>query len=212
MSEVETCPVCGRPFSRKNLSGHIRKVHPKRASTLLQRKAEPKLSIGRRSRWSKRVIIYALIGVSIVLVSVAAVEFVSTNTLRMHIHPQVSISILGASQIVPANIGIDQNLWKDHSLDHYGVNGGSPILTRDSSGIIHVESNTVRNFTLHEFLAIWGESIDENQVVGAPVQPGESACILVDGIAMQPTVDVGFTDKENITLAIVNASQCSATS
>jgi hypothetical protein len=130
----------------------------------------------------------------------------------MHIHPQLSISILGASEIVPPNIGIDQSLWKNHSLDHYGVNGRSPLLTRDTSGIIHVESNTVRNFTLHEFLAIWGESIDGSQVVGNLVHPGESACILVDGIAMQPTVDVGFTDKENITLAIVNAPQCSATS
>jgi len=155
---------------------------------------------------------YALIGVSIVLVSIAAAEFVSTNTLRMHIHPQLSISILGASQIVPANIGIDQNLWRNHSLDHYGVNGGSPILTKDSSGIIHVESNTVRNFTLHEFLAIWGQSVDQNQVVGNPVQPGESACILVNGVAIQPTIDVGFADKENITLAITNAPQCSATS
>jgi hypothetical protein len=130
----------------------------------------------------------------------------------MHIHPQLSISILGASQIVPANIGIDQNLWKNHSLDHYGVNGRSPLLTRDTSGIIHVESNTVRNFTLHEFLAIWGVSIDGNQVVGNPVQPSESACILVNGIPIQPTIDIGFADKENITLAIINASQCSATS
>jgi hypothetical protein len=130
----------------------------------------------------------------------------------MHIHPQLSISILGASQIVPANIGIDQNLWKNHSLDRYGVNGRSPLLTRDTSGIIHVESNTVRNFTLHEFLAIWGVSIDGNQIVGNPVQPSESACILVNGIPIQPTIDVGFADKENITLAIIYASQCSATS
>ena len=130
----------------------------------------------------------------------------------MHVHPQLSISILGAPQILPANIGIDRNLWKDHSLDHYGVNGGSPILTRDTSGIVHVESNTVKNFTLHEFLAIWGRSIDDNQVVGNAVQPGESACILVNGMAIQPTVDVGFSDKEDITLAIINAPQCSATS
>ncbi len=212
MSEVDTCPVCGRTVNRKNLSGHIRKVHPKRAQTHLQPKQEPKRSIGTRSRRSKRFIVYALIAMTIVLVTVAAAEFVSTNTLRMHIHPQLSISILGASQIVPANIGLDQNFWKDHSLDHYGVNGHSPLLTRDTSGIIHVESNTIRNFTLQEFLAIWGKSIDQYQVVGNPVSPGESACILVDGIAMQPTVDVGFTDKENITLAIVNSPQCSATS
>src|SRR5437879_7745931 len=86
------------------------------------------------------------------------------------------------SETLPANIGIDHDLWRDRSLERYGVNGVSPLLTRDSSGTIHVESNTVRDFTLHEFLAVWGESIDYSQVVGNPTQPGESACIFVDEI------------------------------
>src|SRR5207244_8534987 len=85
-SDLETCPVCGRPVSRKNLSSHIRKVHPKRASTLLQPKAETKLSIGRRSRWSKRVIMYALIGVLIVLVSAAARSEEHTSELQSPDH------------------------------------------------------------------------------------------------------------------------------
>src|SRR2546429_4875374 len=145
-------------------------------------------------------------------------SFGSSSRIRKHEHsthahpsPTLYIDTRSVSDR-PCYIGIDQNLWKNHSLDHYGVNGGSPVITRDTSGIIHVESNTVRNFTLQEFLAIWGMSIDQNQVVGNPVSPGQSACILVNGIATQPTTDVGFADKENITLAITNAPQCSATS
>jgi len=131
----------------------------------------------------------------------------------MHIHPQLSISIRGSTGTLPANIGIDRDLWRDHSLERYGVNGASPLLTRDSSGTIHVESNTVRDFTLHEFLAVWGESIDYSQVVGNPTQPGESACIFVDGQSMSLSNDVVFANLQKIVLEIPpNYQPCSAVS
>src|SRR5207249_10930899 len=104
---------------------------------------------------------------------IAAAEVVSVNTIRMHVHPQLSILIRGASETLPANIGIDSDLWRDHSLARYGVHGLSPLLTRDSSGTIHVESNTVRGFTLHEFLSVWGARIHYGQVVSKPVHRGE---------------------------------------
>ncbi len=131
----------------------------------------------------------------------------------MHIHPQLSISIRGSTGTLPANIGTDHDLWRDHSLERYGVNGASPLLTRDSSGTIHVESNTVRDFTLHEFLAVWGESIDYSQVVGNPTQPGESACIFVDGQSMSLSNDVVFANLQKIVLEIPpNYQPCSAVS
>jgi len=131
----------------------------------------------------------------------------------MHIHPGISILIRGASETLPANIGIDRELWRDHSLDRYGVNGLSPLLTRDSSGTIHVESNTVRDFTLHEFLALWGKSMDYSQVVGSPVQPGESACIFVDGQSTPLSNDVVLVDQQKIILEIPpNSQPCSAIS
>ncbi len=131
----------------------------------------------------------------------------------MHIHPQLSILIRGASETLPANIGINQNLWTDRSLDQYGVNGFSPLLTRDSSGTIHVESNTVRDFTLHEFLGIWGESMDSGQIVSNPIQPGESVCLFVNGQSMSPSSDVTFDNQQKILLEIPpNFQPCSAIS
>ena len=131
----------------------------------------------------------------------------------MHIHPQLSILIRGASETLPANIGIDHNLWQDHSLDRYGVNGLSPLLTKDNQGTIHVESNTVRDFTLREFLAVWGEPMDYVHVVGNPIQPGESACIFVDGQSIPPSGDVVFVDQQKIILEIPpNSQPCSAIS
>lgn len=211
MSEIDNCPVCGEPVKRKHLLRHYRKVHPRRASALLQPNLETRLSSKPRIRRFRKTVFYALIAVSIVSISVAAAEVVSTNTVRMHVHPQLAILIRGASELVPANIGINQDLWKDHSLAKYGVSGRSPLLTKDNSGVIHVESNTVRDFTLREFLAVWGESIDDSQVVGNSVQPGESSCILSDGQVMPPTADIVFADQQRIVLEIVSGT-CSAIS
>ena len=211
MSEVDPCPVCGEPVKRQNLIRHYRKVHPKRASTLLRPQPEIKPGKSPRILRPRKVLFIVLIGISIVLVSAVAAEVISANTTRMHIHPQLSILIRGASVTLPAKIGIDRALWRDHSLDRYGVNGQSPLLTRDSSGTIHVESNTIRDFTLYEFLGVWGESIDYSQVVGNPVQPGESACIVSNGQAMAPS-DVVFSDQQKIVLEIISSPSCNATS
>jgi hypothetical protein len=211
LSEVDICPICGEPVKRKNLIRHYGKVHPKRASTLLRAKPESKAWKSPRIRRPRRILFFVLIGISIILVSAAAAQVISVNTIRMHIHPQLSILIRGATETLPANIGIDRDLWRDHSFDRYGVNGLSPLLTRDSSGTIHVESNAVRDFTLHEFLSVWGESIDYSQVVGNPVQPGESACILANGQTMPPT-DVVFMDQQKIVLEIISSPSCNPTS
>ena len=74
----------------------------------------------------------------------------------MHIHPQITVSINGQPTIIPENVGIDNTLWKDHSLDKYGMQGMSPLHTHDNSGTLHVESTANRNYTLGEFVNVWG--------------------------------------------------------
>lgn len=210
-SEPEICSICGAPVKRQNLPRHYQKTHPKRAASLLTQKASSESSKLPRIRRPRRVLFFGLLVIAVILVSVAAAQVVSSNAIRVHIHPQLSVIILGASFPVPANIGIDQSLWRDHSLDKYGVTGRSPVSSHDTSGTIHVESNTVRNFTLFQFLSVWGKSIDSSQVLGNPVQPNQSACILVDGQAKSSLGDVTFADGQKIILEIIPAS-CSATS
>lgn len=149
--------------------------------------------------------------VSVVIVAVAATQFIGANTVRMSIKPQLSVLIEGVPFTIPAKIGVDQTLWRNHSLDRYGVGGRSPLQTQDTSGTIYVESNTVRNFTLHDFLGVWGESVDPIQVVGNPVQPGESACTLINGQTTTITDNVVLADQQKITLEIISGS-CTATS
>lgn len=101
--------------------------------------------------------------------------------LLMHDHVSLNVTIDGTPIIVPTHIGMNQTgifadplLYADHTLDKYGMGGMSPLHTHDSSGIIHVESNKIRYYTLGEFLDIWkGLNTDGKNVIatvdGSPV-------------------------------------------
>jgi hypothetical protein len=95
--------------------------------------------------------------------------------MLMHDHVSLNVTIDGKPVIVPTSIGMIQTgifgdplLYADHTLDKYGMEGMSPLHTHDSSGLIHVESNTVRNYTLGEFLDIWkGINIEDKNVIAS---------------------------------------------
>ena len=89
------------------------------------------------------------------------------NEIIMHTHSGLNVTVNGKSLAVPNGVGINSTLWNDHSLDKYGTErkaitfgvispAMSPLHTHDSSGIIHIESNEYRNYTLGDFLNIWG--------------------------------------------------------
>jgi hypothetical protein len=61
----------------------------------------------------------------------------------VHIHQHLDLYVDGAKVPVPAGIGIDPAV------------GFAPLHTHDASGVIHVESPTVRGYTLGEFFAVW---------------------------------------------------------
>lgn len=64
---------------------------------------------------------------------------------RLHIHQHLDLFVRGRRVVVPAGIGIDP--------DGRFI---SPLHTHDTTGVIHVESPTVRTFTLGEFFGVWG--------------------------------------------------------
>jgi len=113
----------------------------------------------------------SVLGFSSVIENSAA----ATNML-MHNHVGLNVTIGGKPIIVPSNIGIlqtgifaDPLLYANHDLDKYGMEGMSPLHTHDSSGLIHVESSAVRNYTLAELLDIWRGLNIEGKTVMASV-------------------------------------------
>ena len=62
---------------------------------------------------------------------------------NLHTHEHLDVFVNGRRVLVPAGIGIGEGLI-------------APLHTHDSSGVIHVESRTVRSYSLAEFFAVWG--------------------------------------------------------
>ena len=133
-------------------------------------------------------------------------SFIDTNKkIVIHVHPKLNVTFDGKSLIVPAGIGINTTLWNDHSLDQYGMQpmkmtmkdtsmimqGMSPLHTHDSSGIIHVESNEFRNYTLGQFLQIWGLDLH-----------GKEVKLSINGNNVKDYKNHILTDKEQMILNI----------
>ena len=135
-------------------------------------------------------------GFSVILESSAA-----TTNMDMHTHVNLNVTIGGKPMIVPSHIGVtqsgifaDESLFADHSLDKYGMEGMSPLHTHDYSGLIHVESNTVRNYTLGQFLDIWkGLNTDDKNVKAS-----------VDGKPVSDFRNIPLNDKAKIVLDIAS--------
>lgn len=180
------------------MKGHIGKLHPIRANSLTQTITILKTGSVFKSHRKRNLLVLILVALAVIGASAAASQFAAANTMKMHQHPILSATINGSPVTVPAQIGIATNLWVDHSLDQYGMSGMSPLHTHDTSGTIHEESNTVRDFTLQDFLGVWGQSVSASQVLGHPVDPGHRAYLVVDGVQMSPTDRVVLRDGQRI--------------
>jgi hypothetical protein len=192
--ESEKCPVCGTSIKKENLKGHLERVHPKRAGSMAERQPVVKSFSVFRSHRKRNFAILGLLALVVIGVSVAAASY----DRGVHWHPHLSVTLNGSPYTVPADIGIVASLWKDHSLDQYG-SGAAALHTHDTSGTIHVEVNTShRDFTLHEFLAIWGQPSDGSTIDGHPV-----TSLTVDVVQQaSPTSDVVLKDGQKIVMTL----------
>jgi len=171
-------------------------VHPKRVGSVADGQQIMKSVSVFRSHKKRNFAILGLLALVVIGVSVAAASY----DRGVHWHPNLSVTLNGSPYTVPANIGIDPTLWKDHSLDQYASGGGAAALhTHDTSGTIHVEVNTShRDFTLHEFLAIWGQPSDGSAIDGHLV-----TSITVDGVQQaSPTGDVVLKGGQKIVMTL----------
>ena len=74
----------------------------------------------------------------------------------LHIHAHLDIYVNGKKETVPGGIGI------------YNTAGGflTELHTHDATGVIHIESPTKRQFSLGEFLGVWGVRFTDKCVGG----------------------------------------------
>jgi hypothetical protein len=108
----------------------------------------------------------------------------------LHIHAHLEVFVAGKRVVVPAGIGIDP---EGRFI--------SPIHTHDASGVIHVESPTVRAFTLDEFFGVWGVRFGGGCLGGYCTADGRALRVYSDG---RPVADPGrlpLAEHEEIVVA-----------
>jgi hypothetical protein len=142
----------------------------------------------------KKIHIVILIIITIAIVSISIyIELVTKpknlimnlekSPFVVYMHSNLSILMDGKPIKVPSQIGIDNKLWNNHSLDKFGVpgmpmdeegkttmQGMAPIYTTNDKGRITVGSIIDRDYSLGEFLSIWGGLNMKNKLVNATVK------------------------------------------
>lgn len=88
----------------------------------------------------------------------------------LHIHQHLDLIVNGSPVPIPAGIGIDES-----------AGFISPVHTHDTTGIIHVESNTVRDFTLGEFFDIWGVRFTKDALGGYATSATSTLAVYANG-------------------------------
>lgn len=91
----------------------------------------------------------------------------------VHIHQHLAIFDNGKPVTVPQLIGIIPESATSALF--------SPLHTHDSTGIMHVESDTKRDFSLGEFFGVWGVYLSRRCIGGLCQKPGTPLKFYVDG-------------------------------
>jgi hypothetical protein len=97
------------------------------------------------------------------------IGFLGQEQLAYHIHQHLDLYVNGSQVPVPANIGI------------IGGTGLAFIHTHDASGVIHVESPTVRKYTLGNFFDDWGVLFTKDCLGGYCNQGDDKVRVFVNG-------------------------------
>ena len=207
---MRKCPVCGTSVRLDRLEHHLSNVHPKESPALsltdeARREARQAASpAGNRVRVGRTTAAIIVAMTLLVLGAFAAGIYLprSEPEQMTHWHPTLSISINGVPQAVPANIGIDAPLYKDHSLDSNSMMSMAPLHTHDATGTIHIEwMGSTGEATLGNFFRIWGQSFDSGQLLGHPAGPGHAVRMTVNGQVQAPTPSLALQDGMTIHLA-----------
>lgn len=162
-----------------------------------------------RARRTLRIASFLLVVAALIIILAYSGVFASlgqvppandNQQMVMHIHPRLEIIIDNHKVTIPASVGITSAIWKDHSIDRYGMTGMAPLHTHDSSGVIHVESAVLGNYTLGQFFAVWGVQFNESCIMDKCSTGGGSLVVLVNGVRNYEFRNLVLRDGEQITI------------
>ena len=92
------------------------------------------------------------------------------SSVQYHIHALLSIYKDGQRLALPGSIG--RNSHCDYEMH-----------THDGSGVVHIETNTAKVFTLGQFFAEWGQSLSADSIAGLA---GKLTFYIIDNETIMP--------------------------
>jgi hypothetical protein len=118
----------------------------------------------------------ALSGSSAAALPIDGIQCNNVEQLVFHNHAHLDIFINGQPYKVPSQIGITGRCF-------YWLH------THDESGVIHIESPVVKNYTLGQFFDIWNRTSSNNQIFGDIANGKNTPTAYVNGKKVSPGVN-----------------------
>jgi hypothetical protein len=118
----------------------------------------------------------------------------SDMATQFHIHPNLQLVINGQPQTIPANIGVKPGCM-------------NALHTHDTSGKIHVESPTARDFTLADFFAVWEKTFNKGQILDNTTDESHVIRMTVNGQESQEFENLVFKDGDQIEISFEQITQ-----
>ena len=132
-------------------------------------KRERQRALARRQRLRKMLMFGAAAAAVVAVVAIfppgAPPQGSLDVALSQHVH--IDLFINGTQVTIPAHIGVNQSLWRDHKLDTYSSNQTeAAVHTHNQTGSVHIALRTWHACTLGDFFKIWGVPFDSGHLIG----------------------------------------------
>ena len=129
----------------------------------------------KRSNWQRRLVLFAIPAVALLIIAVAV--YANYEAGRVAYQAQFDLVIEKRSfdangqpvttTVSPApHIGEPGGYMYTQQYIADGVGGNYPLHTVDTSGVVYIDSKVVRDYTLGDFFAVWGEPLGVNNTLG----------------------------------------------
>ncbi|MBI3572639.1 MAG: hypothetical protein HY092_00360 [Candidatus Kerfeldbacteria bacterium] len=108
---------------------------------------------------------------------------------KFHIHAHLSIVIDGKAQDIPANTGLAA-----HCLH--------PLHTHDSTGVIHIESPSAKDFTLGDFFHVWKNTFSTQAVLDTKIDAAHQLTVFDNGTLVASGPDTTMRDRHSYAIVV----------
>jgi hypothetical protein len=117
------------------------------------------------------------------------------NETTFHIHSHLEIFVDGKQEPIPANIGIDAATQTISPLHTH------PVAPDNPEGTIHMEADQQYDFTLGQFMNVWGVKFSDSQLGSLKAKgPDQQLQVYVNGQRVKDPVDVVMQEHDVIVI------------